>query len=581
MADPSNQEVARLLTEIADMLEIKGESVFKIRAYRKAAQTIAGLPEALSALLERGELTTVPGVGTSIAAKVEELLQTGRIAYHEQLLGEFAPGLVTLLRIPEVGPKTALLLYQELGIADMESLEQAAREQKLRGIKGLGAKTEENILRGIERVRSRSGRLPLAIAHPHALQFVEALRASAPVDRTELAGSLRRLRDTIGDIDILVTSEHPAAVMAAVPGLSLVREVVASGPTKTSVITNQQVEVDVRVVEPGSFGAALQYFTGSKEHNVKLREMAVKRGLKLSEYGVFDAHTGARLGGATEEQMYAAMGMPLIPPEIRENTGEIELAAQGKVPPLVALDDIKGDLHVHTDWSDGRGTLEAMGDAARRQGYRYLAICDHSISRAIANGLSAQRLAEQGQAIARLNQRYGDFRLLAGVEVDIKRDGSLDYPDQVLAGLDLVVASVHSAFNIPEAAMTERILTAMQHPCVDIIGHPTGRIIGQREPYAVDMERLLAEAARLGVAMEINAFPDRLDLKDTHARRAQELGVTLAIDTDAHHPDHLGLMYYGVGTARRGWVAPGSVINALPLPQLLARLHRNRHGRPG
>ena len=579
MAEVSNQEAARLLDEIADMLEMKGETVFKVRAYRKAAQTIAALPEPLSSLRRRDQLTTVPGIGASIAAKIAELLDTGAIAYHQELTEEFSPGLVALLRIPEVGPKTALLLYRELGIADVDSLEAACREQRLRHLKGLGAKTEENILRGIERLRASTGRLPLALAHPHAMQFMAALRACAPVDRIEVAGSVRRMRDNIGDLDILVTTQDPEAVMRAVPTLSLVREVTASGPTKTSVISNLGVEVDVRVLEPESFGAGLQYFTGSKDHNVKLRELAVKRGLKLSEYGVFAADTGARLGGATEEQMYGALGMPLIPPELRENTGEIELATQGLVPPLVTVADLQGDLHVHTDWSDGRGSLEQMAARARERGYRYLAICDHSVSRAIANGLSAQRLAQQRAEIARLNAAHPDLRLLAGVEVDIRRDGSLDYPNEVLASLDLVVASVHSAFNISEQDMTERILAAMRNPYVDIIGHPTGRIIGQREPYLVDMERLLAEAARLGVAMEINAFPDRLDLKDVHARRAQELGVMLAIDTDAHHPDHLDLVSYGVATARRGWVAPGTVLNALPLDQLLARLRRNRgHG---
>ena len=578
MPDPSNQDVARIFTEIADMLEIKGGDVFKIRAYRKAAQAVAGVSEPLAALRARGELKAVPGIGASTAAKIEELLDTGQVAYHQELLFEFSPGLVVLLRIPEVGPKTALLLYRELGIADVETLEQACKDQRLRGIKGLGAKTEENILRGIERYRGRSGRLPLAVAYPHAQEIMAALRAQAPVEEMVVAGSIRRMRDTIGDIDILVTSRQPEAVMAAAAGLYLVREVVASGPTKTAIVTNLDVEVDFRVVEPESFGAALQYFTGSKEHSVRLREMAVKRGLKLSEYGVYQADSGERLGGATEEEMYGALGLPLIPPELRENTGEIELAAQGIVPPLVSLEDLRGDLHVHTDWSDGRGSLAQMAEAARARGCQYLAICDHSVSRAIANGLGPERLATQRAEIDRLNGEYGgEFRLLAGCEVDIRRDGALDLPDEVLAGLDLVVASIHSAFNIPAEAMTARLMSALQNPFVDIIAHPTGRIVGQREPYDFDLERVLAEAARLGVAMEINAFPDRLDLKDSHARRAQDLGCSLAINTDAHHPDHLGLAFYGVSTARRGWAAPTTVLNTLPLAELLPRLRRHRH----
>lgn len=573
----SNQEIARIFAEIADMLEIKGEQVFKIRAYRKAAEAVAAFPEPLSAFAQRDKLTAIPGVGPSIAAKIGELLESGQCAYHQELMAEFSPGLIGLLRVPEVGPRTALLLYQELGIKDVDGLEAAAREQRLRGVRGLGAKTEENILRGIARLRARSGNMPLAVAHPHALQIMAALQATAPIDRIAVAGSIRRMRDLVGDIDILVTSPDPAAVMEAVPRLEMVREVVATGPTKTSAITTQDAEVDVRVLEPESFGAGLQYFTGSQAHSVRLREIAVKRGLKLNEYGVFCASTGERLGGATEEEMYGALGMPLIPPEIRENTGEIELALQGRLPLLVSENDLHGDLHVHTDWSDGRGSIERMAEAALARGYEYLAICDHSQSRAIARGLSPERLQEQRQEIARIQERFPNLRLLAGLECDIRRDGSLDCTDEVLAELDVVVASVHSAFNIGEADMTERVLAAIRSPYVDIIGHPTGRIVGERDPYALDIERVLAEAARLGVAMEINAFPDRLDLKDAHARRAQELGVVLAINTDAHALGHLDLVHYGVATARRGWVAPSSVLNALPLAELLPRLHRERH----
>ena len=571
-----NQEIARVIAEIADVLEIKGENPFKIRAYTRAAQAIRSLTEELGALRQRGPLTNLPGIGKSIADKIEELLDTGKCKFHRDLLAEFPPEMIDLLRIPEVGPKTVMLLHRQLGISNISMLEQAAREGKLRGIPGMGAKTEENILKGIERLRRFRARLPLAIAHPHALQIVALLRERAPLDQIEPAGSLRRMREDIGDLDILVTSSQPQKVMEAFVNLPMVTERLAHGPTKSMVVTDVGVQVDVRVVEPNDLGAALQYFTGSKGHNIKLRELAVKRGLKISEYGIFEVKTERRLGGKTEQEIYDVLKLPCPPPEIREDTGEIELMLKGKLPPLVETKDIKGDLHVHTHASDGRQGLKEMVEGAREMSYRYIAITEHSPTRTIARGLRNDDLLRHIEAIRKLNDDYDDFTVLAGAEVDIKGNGDLDYPDEILAQLDLVVASIHSGFKMEEEAMTRRIVTALGNPYLDILGHPTGRLIGERDPYQVDIEQVFAAALEHSVAMEINAFPERLDLKDVHARRAKELGLKIVVSTDAHSADHYHLMRYGVATARRGWLAPEDVLNTLPWSKLRKQLRRNR-----
>ena len=572
----NNQQIARVLAEIADVLEIREENPFKIRAYQRAAQTIRSLPEELSSLRQRGPLTAIAGIGKSIAEKIEELLDTGESRFHRELLAEFPPSLVELLRIPELGPKTVALLHRELEIDSVEELERAARAGRLRDLRGMGQKTEENILHGIERMRQHAKRMPLSAADPHAEHLIALLRERAPVDRIEFAGSLRRMCEDIGDIDILVTSDDPEAVMQAFLSLPDVIEVVGTGATKSSVITDLGVQVDLRVLEPDDFGAAWQYFTGSKQHNIHLRELAVKRGIKISEYGVFEAKTDRRLAGRTEEEVYAALEMPCPPPEIREDTGEIELMLKGVLPPLIKEADLRGDLQMHTRASDGRDTIEGMAEAARAFGYEYIGITDHSKSRAIAKGLHEEDLLKQVETIRSLNRRVEGITVLAGIECDIKRDGDLDYDDDILAQLDYVIAAVHSGFKMEEQAMTQRIVTALANPYVDIFGHPTGRIIGERDPYALDIEALMQAALEHGVALEINAFPDRLDLKDVHARRARELGIPLAINTDAHAPEHLPLIRYGIATARRAWASRDDVLNTRPLPELLKSLRRNR-----
>ena len=574
----TNSEIAEVLTNIAHLLAIKGENTFKIRAFERAADTISGLTEDAAALRARGELRSLEGIGASIAANIEELLDTGKCKHLEDLFQELPPSLLDILRIPEVGPKTVKLLYDTLKITTIEDLESAAKDGLLRDIKGLGKKTEENILKGIERVRRFSERFPLSVAYPAAMEIIEALRGQAPVEKIAAAGSLRRMRDTIGDLDILVTSNNPKKVMEAFVALPQVREVVAEGPTKSVIITRHGIQTDLRVVEPESFGAALLYFTGSKNHNVKLRGLALDHGLTINEYEIADVKTKKRLAGAAEEEIYKLLKLPWIPPEIREDQGEVEAALKGQLPKLIELKQLRGDLHVHSDWSDGKVSIEQMAKAAQDRGYEYIAICDHSPSQPVANGLSIERLRRRQEEILAARIKYPDITILAGTEVDIRSDGTLDYPDEVLAELDFVVASIHTGWKMTEAVNTSRILKAIAHPMVDVIGHPTGRLIGARDPYEVDMEAILRAAAKAGVAMEIDAHPDRLDLKDAHARRAKELGVKLVIDTDAHRPENYDLMQFGVATARRGWVETKDVLNALPRAKFLAAL-RPRPGR--
>jgi DNA polymerase (family 10) len=483
-----------------------------------------------------------------------------------------------MLRVSGVGPKTVKLLLERKGIATLEALEEAAKAGELRGLPGMGEKTEREILRGIENLRRYAERTDLGLAWVMAAALMDQLRAEAPVDRMEAAGSLRRMRETIGDIDLLVTSEDADAVMESFVGLKVVAEVIARGRTKSSVRTEAGVQADLRVVPPESFGAALQYFTGSKEHNVRLRDLAVRRDIKLNEYGAFRVGDGGeeRIGGREEEEMYAALDLPWIPPEMREDRGEVEAAREGGLPSLLELSDIKGDLQMHTTWSDGRDSIEEMARRAKELGYRYIAITDHSPAQRVANGLSAERLRERRDELEAARKAVRGIAILDGAEVDIKRDGSLDYPDEVLAERDFVVASVHSGWKMERGAMTERIVRAIQHPLVDCIGHPTGRLIGQREAYDVEMEAVLQAAAEHGVAMEINSYPDRLDLKDTHARRAKELAVKVLINTDAHSADHLSLMRFGVATARRGWLEKEDVLNTLSASELRRKLRRAR-----
>ncbi|MGH2452832.1 MAG: DNA polymerase/3'-5' exonuclease PolX, partial [bacterium] len=570
-----NAALARIFSEIADMLEIKEESIFRISAYRRAARALDALSEDAAAVAAREELTDIPGVGASTAQKIEEFLRTGTIGYYDELRASLPAGLIDLMTIPEVGPKSALLLHERLGIASIDDLEKAARAGKVRTLPRMGAKTEENILRGIEQKRRRAARLPLGEVLPVARQIEEALRALPEVRAVAVAGSLRRRRETIGDIDLLATARRPETVMTAFTTLPQVRRVLARGPTKSSVVLQVGLQADLRVVDPKSFGAALQYFTGSKEHNVKLREKAVRRGLKINEYGVFRVKDERRLAGATEEEIYAALDLPWIPPEIREDQGEIELAERGALPRLIELADLRGDLQMHTRWSDGSDSAEGMARAAKARGYEYIAITDHSQSLKFAGGVTIEELRAHAREVKRVAERVG-IAILIGTECEILPDGRLDYPDEVLAELDIVLAAVHSHFRMSEEEMTRRLASAMASPYVHLVAHPTGRLLSARESYAVNVEALIEAARRTGTALEINAGPERLDLRDSQARLARDRGVRLAINTDAHTRDELRYMEFGVGTARRGWVQPGDVLNTLPLEALRAALEQKR-----
>ena len=564
-----NLEIARIFAQIADMLEIQQESTFRVNAYRKGTRALESLGEDVAAIAARGELRKIGGIGARLAEKIEEYLRTGTIAYYDELRQAVPPGLSELMTIPEVGPKTALLLYQHLRIADVNALEQAARAGKIRALPRMGARIEQNILQGIERRRQQTARQPIGVVLPQAQAVVDALARVPGAEALSVAGSLRRWRDTIADIDIVVATTAADAVMETFVQLPQVARVLSRGATLSNVLLGVTgVQCDVRAVEPQAYGAALQYFTGSKDHNVQVREMAVRRGLRINEYGVFRVADEQRLGGRREEEVYAALELPWIPPEIREGRGEVELAQRGALPTLVALADIRGDLHMHTTWSDGDDTVEMMARGAQARGYEYIAITDHSRSLKFAGGVSVEDLRDHAETVRAVGDRIG-LHILMGSEVDILADGSLDYPDEVLQTLDFVIGSVHSRLRMTPEEMTRRVIRAMENLHLDVLGHPTGRMIGQREPFELDLEAVVEAARRTGTALEINAYPDRLDLKDTHVRLARDRGALFEIGTDSHRQDHLRTMEYGIGTARRGWVEPAGVINTWPLPRLL------------
>jgi DNA polymerase (family 10) len=571
-----NNEVAKLFQDIADFLELKGEMPFKVRAYQKAVRSIEDLPVELEQLMKEGKLREVPGIGEAISKKITELLTTGQLEYYEKLRAEFPEGIIALLDVPGIGPKTALRLSTELGVGSAEELEAAIIDGKVAGLFRLGDKTAENILRHLQSMRTKEQRIPLGVALPQAEEIMMSLRQRCDLRNLTPAGSLRRFRETIGDIDLMGTAEDAEAVIEAFTGLPQASDVLAKGGTKASIVTRRGLQIDLRVVEHNAFGSLLQYFTGSKQHNIALRERGRRQGLKLSEYGITDLNTGELEKFAAEVDFYGRLGLPLIPPELREGQQEVDRAEQGSLPQLVEVRDIRGDLHVHTSWSDGRDSLEAMAGAARAMGYEYIAITEHSRGRGIARGLSEERLREQMAEIRSLNERLTGIRILSGIEVDIRADGSLDFPEELLAELDLVVAAVHSAMGQDELKMTRRVLSAIEDPHVDVIAHPTCRLLGERHQVALDMEAVFSAAARTGTALEINAMPDRLDLRDTHIFRARELGVKLALGTDSHATEHLGLMRFGVGVARRGWCEAQHVLNGLPLDDLMAWLSRQQ-----
>jgi DNA polymerase (family 10) len=566
-----NQQIAKLFNEIAELLELKGENVFRIRAYRRAAQNLDGLSKDVATLSEE-DLVAIPGIGKDLAGKVREYLATGKIAKHEELKQDIPGGVLELLRVPGLGPKKAKLFYDALKVKSVEELETAVRKGRLSGLPGIQKKTEENILKGIELIRKSGERTPLGRVLPLAEDIVRRLRDDAPVERIEIAGSIRRRKETVKDIDVLTTSRKPEAVMDAFVKLPLVDRVLAQGDTRSSIITEDGIQVDVRVVDEGSFGAALQYFTGSKQHNIRLREMAVKAGLKINEYGVFREPGERKIGGRTEDEVYKALKLPWIAPELREDTGEIEAALKGELPDLITLGDIKGDLHVHTRWSDGSHDLDTIIEAAKKRGYSYIAVTDHTKGLGVAHGLDEKRLAEESRLIDETNRKLSGFLVLKGSEVDIRGDGRLDLPDRALAGLDVVVASIHSGFKQTREQITRRLLAAVRNPCVSVIAHPTGRLIGERDAYDVDIEAVLREAAKFGVAMEVNAYPLRLDLNDLHSRMAKDLGVPLVISTDTHVTTQFDFMSFGVSVARRGWVEKKDVLNVLSPGHLMRRL---------
>jgi DNA polymerase (family 10) len=573
-----NQEIADIFNEIAEFLEFKNENVFRIRAYRRAALNIETLSKDVASLSLQ-ELEEVPGIGKDLAAKVREYLETGRIARHEELKQDAPAGLLELLRVPGLGPKKAKMLSDKLKVKGIDDLEAAIHAGRLVGLPGIQKKTEENILKGIAFLKRGTERRPLGRVLPLVEEIIRGVRDNAPVGRIEVAGSIRRWKDTVKDIDILATSKDPEAVMAVFVKLPQTSRVLAYGDTKSSIITNDGVQVDLRVVDEDSFGAALQYFTGSKQHNIKLREMGVRAGLKINEYGVFRGPGEKKIGGKKEDDVYSALKMAFIPPELREDAGEIEAALEGRLPDLVTLQDIKGDLHVHTKWSDGSHDIDTIAQEAKKRGYHYIAITDHTKGLGVAHGLDTTRLREQMRLIDSANEKLRGFKILKGTEIDIRTDGRLDLADEALADLDIVVASVHSGFNQPKEQITKRLLAAIRNPSVTVIAHPTGRLIGERDAYAVDMDTVLKEAAKYSVAMEINAYPLRLDLNDQYVKMAKDYGVPLVISTDTHVSNQFDFMTYGVSVARRGWVEKKDVLNTLEYEQVIRRLKACRTGK--
>ncbi|KQC11674.1 MAG: hypothetical protein APR62_09310 [Smithella sp. SDB] len=574
----NNQQIAKIFNEIADLLELKGENMFRIRAYRRAAQSIDGMPNDIATLTPE-ELTALPGIGNDLAGKIREYLNTGTIKKYLELKKEVPGGVLELLKVRGLGPKKAKQFYDTLNIKNVDDLATAVQSGKLKGLPGIQKKTEENIMQSISWMKKGAERRPLGRLLPLAENIILQIKEAAPVGRIEVAGSIRRRKETVGDIDILATSKKPETVMNIFINLPHVTKIVNHGETKSSVITDDGVQVDLRVVDENSFGAALQYFTGSKQHNIRLREIAVHMGLKLNEYGVFQEPGNKRTGGKTEEGIYKALKLPYIPPELREDAGEIEAARENKLPELVTIEDIKGDLHVHTKWSDGSYEIHEMVAAARTRGYQYVAITDHTKGLGVAHGLDESRLAREIKLIDEINKTLKGFKILKGIEVDIKSDGKLDLPDETLAELDIVVASIHSGFKQSREQLTDRLLSAIRNPLVNVIAHPTGRLIGERDAYAVDMEAVFKESAKYDVAMEINAYPLRLDLNDFYIKMAKRFGVSFVICTDAHIASQYDYMSYGVAMARRGWLEKKNVLNTLPLEQLIKKLKSCRAGK--
>ena len=557
-----NQLVADTLYMIADLLDLKGDVFFKTRAYRIAAQTIESLDEDIEKLVDQGTLESIPGVGEALAKKITELVKTRKLEYLERLKKEVPTGLIDLLGIPGLGPKKVSALYKNLGITSIQNLKKAASNGELRTLEGFGEITERNILRGIQLLEKTSGRVLLNVAYEDGTKYVKYLNKCNKIKKINIAGSLRRMKETIGDLDILTCSKDPDTVMEYFIHYPEVAQVLAKGTTKSSVLLNDNLQVDLRIVEEKSYGAALQYITGSKDHNVTLRGLAIKKGLKLNEYGLFDKTTDEYIAGKSEEEIYKKIGMQYIEPELRENRGEFE-AAQKKVPlpNLVGYDEINGDFHTHSSWSDGSDSIETLASAAEQRGYVFIGITDHSQSLKIANGLNEERIQKKINEIKKINKKFPNIRIFCGTECDIKTDGTLDYSNKILKQFDFVYIGIHTSFKMDKEVMTKRIIKGMDNEQVNFLAHPTGRLIGKRDPYEVDIERIIDAAKETDTRLEINSFPDRLDLDDVHVKLAKERGVRFVLGTDSHSINHFDFMKFGIATARRGWLEKQDILN--------------------
>ena len=590
-----NKEVVKLLQEIGQLLELKGENPFRVRSYEKAAQNIAALTEPIEKFVSNDKLKTIPGVGEGIAKKIKEYLETGKLKYFDELKKVFPEGLLEILSVPGIGPKTAKTLYDELKIKSLAQLEKAAKEHRLSKLRRLGEKTEENILRGIQMVRKGGERILLSSALFLAKPIIKELEKCPDVKDINLAGSIRRKKETIKDIDILCTAKKSDVVMDKFVNLPQVKEILAQGKTKSSIILDEDIQVDLRVIKPESYGAALMYFTGSKDHNIALRELARKKGYKINEYGLFKLEKrsgrvsvrgkGAvsarpvreiRVAGKSEEEVYKKLGLQYIPPEIREASGEIEMASRNKIPRLIVQSDIKGDLHVHSRYSDGAGKLTEIAEKEKSMGLEWVGICDHSQSLRVAGGLRPDVVYEKIEEIKKINKKNKNFKVLCGMEVDILSDGSLDYDDELLSQLDLVIAAIHTGFKQSEEQLTERIISAMENKYVHMIAHPQGRLLGKREPYALNMEKVLRIAQKTQTFLEINAYPERLDLYDIYCRKAKERGILMGIGTDAHTLNQTENLCLGVAVARRGWLERKDVLNTISYNELIKTLGRKK-----
>lgn len=567
-----NKEIASIFYRIADALEIKGETGFKVVAYQKAARILEDLTQDVAELVASGKLADIPGIGKGMAEKIEEYLKTGKIKRYEEVMKDVPEGLLQLLEIPGLGGKTIHLMQKELKVKNLEDLKRVIEDGSLEKLYGMGKKKVENIKKGIELFEHAQERMPIYEALTVAEEVMDYLKRAPGISNVSTAGSLRRLKETVGDIDILATGKDGLQIIKHFVQHPRTIKVLAEGETKGSILIETEIgerQVDLRIVEEDAYGAALQYFTGSKAHNIKLRGLAKDKGLKISEYGVFRGEK--KIAGRTEEEVYKVFGLPVIPPEMREDRGEIELALEGKLPEIIEFKDIRGDLHVHSNWSDGVLTLEEIVEHGKKMGYSYIAVCDHSQAAKYAHGLSPDRLAEQIKEIDRINAGLKGFRLLKGTEVDILADGSIDFPESLLKKLDLVVASIHSGF---KKNVTERIISALKHPLVKVIGHPTGRLISGREGYEVDIDQVIAAAAQYGKFLELNAYYDRLDLDEYNLKKAKEKGILIAIGTDTHYAHGFAMMRFGVGIARRAWLTRKDVINTLTVDRLLKTIEK-------